>query len=303
MNYKEKFSEFIRPSFFSLVDTKHVLNWHIGVDELSRKSIEYRSNFTARKVTGTKYIAVNQYKNKDYCTSRFSLCDKSLDELFYKFCDDMVEKTRSLKDPLLGYNAIIDRFALWKKMFVQGKDSILSEERIMGLIGELVFLRDYLFKKFGIAEAIKGWSGQDLTRKDFSYDDEWYEAKAVAYNKDSVFISSLEQLDSATTGELAIVLLEKMSPSFGGTTLNQLIFDISDRIEDVETRELFWSKIELSGYVYNVAYDDYVYAIKSIKRYKVDNAFPHLTPNNVPYGVVSAKYEISFLAIKNKELE
>ena len=303
MNYKEKFSEFVRPSFFSRVDTEHVLNWHVGIDELGRKSIEYRSNFTARKVTGTKYIAVNQYKNKDYNTIRFSLCDKSLDELFYKFCDDMVEKTRCLKDPLLGYNAVIERFALWKKMFVQGKSTILSEEGIMGLIGELVFQRNYLFKRFGIAETIKGWSGQDLTRKDFSYGEEWYEVKAVAYNKDSVFISSLEQLDSTTTGELAVVLLEKMSPSFWGTTLNQLIFDIVDKIEDVEARELFWSKIELSGYTYNAAYDDFVYAVKSIKRYKVDDSYPHLTPNNVPCGVVSAKYEISFLAIKDKELE
>ena len=81
MDYKSRFSEFNRPSFFSRVDADHILDWHIGIDEKGRMSIEYRSNFTARRVQGTKYIEVNQYKNDKYCTIRFSLCDKELNDL------------------------------------------------------------------------------------------------------------------------------------------------------------------------------------------------------------------------------
>ena len=96
----------------------------------------------------------------------------------------------------------------------------------MGLIGELLFLKNILFEKYGIEKSIEGWSGQDRTRKDFSYEDKWYEAKAISFNKDTVAISSLEQLDSEISGELAIILLEKMSPSYLGVTLNQLFLDI-----------------------------------------------------------------------------
>lgn len=302
MDYKSRFSEFSRPEFFSRVDTNHILNWHIGVDEKGQKSIEYRSNFTARKVTGTKCIEVNQYKKDEYCTIRFSLCDKNLDDLFYKFCDDMVEKTRGIKDAALGYNAVIERFTLWKKLFIQSRDDILSEEKIMGLIGELLFLKNYLFEKYGCDEAIKGWSGQDRTRKDFSYGEEWYEAKAISYNKDSVSISSLEQLDANNPGELAVILLEKMSPSFNGITLNSLVWAICNEIESIEYRDLFLLKVETSGYAYNLAYDSFVYALKSIKRYAVDDDFPKMTPSLVPTGIVSAKYEISLLTIKNKEI-
>ena len=302
MNYKSRFAEFLRPSFFSRVDTGHILNWHIGIDELGRKSIEYRSNFTARRVQGTKYIEVNQYKNEKYCTIRFSLCDKILEDLFFKFCDDMVEKTRDVPDATLGYNAIIERFSLWKKLFVSSNNEILSEEKIMGLIGELLFLKNILFKKYGIEKAIEGWSGQDRTRKDFSYEDKWYEAKAISFNKDTVSISSLEQLDSEISGELAIILLEKMSPSYLGVTLNQLFLDIFEAIPNQFAKELFLSKIESSGYSYNIAYDSFVYTLKNIRRFIVDNTFPKLTPSSVPIGIVSAKYEISLLVLKDKEI-
>ena len=302
MDYKSRFSEFNRPSFFSRVDADHILDWHIGIDEIGRMSIEYRSNFTARRVQGTKYIEVNQYKNNKYCTIRFSLCDKELNDLFFKFCEDMVEKTRSLKSASLGYNAVIDRFSLWKKMFFSPRNEILSEEKIMGLIGELLLLKNFLFEKYGIEKSIDGWSGQNSTRKDFSYEDKWYEAKAISFNKDTVSISSLEQLDSNVPGELAVVMLEKMSPSYMGITLNQLIWDICETIKAQDTKELYLLKIESSGYVYNVAYDSYMFALKNIRRFSVDEQFPRLIPSNVPSGVVFAKYEISLLAIKDKEI-
>lgn len=302
IDYKSRFSEFSKPSFFSRIDTTHILDWHIGVDELGRMSIEFRSKFSARKVLGTKYIEVSQYKKTEYCTIRFSLCDKSLEDLFYKFCDDIVEKTRCVKDPSLGYNAIIDRFLLWKKLFVSAKDDILSEIEIMGLMGELIFLKDYLFPLYGYRKAIEGWSGQDHTKKDFSYDAKWYEIKSVSYGKDSVLISSLEQLDSGNFGELAVIFLERMSSLSMGETLNHLVIEMCDMIEPPEFKEKFLAKVESSGYTYNVAYEDYVYALKGIKRYAVDSSFPRLTSQNVPLGIAAVKYEISLFSIREKEI-
>ena len=302
MDYKLKFSEFTRPSFFSRVDPNHILNWHIGMDERGRNSIEYRGQFTVRRIQGTKYIEVNQYKNEKYLTIRFTLCDSSLKELFFKFCDDMVENTRSISKESLGYEAIIDRFSLWKKMFVSSKNEILSEEKIMGLIGEIIFLKNVLFKEYGAESAINGWSGQDRTRKDFSYGEKWYEAKAVSYNKNTVSISSLEQLDSDNDGELDVILLEKMSESYSGITLNDLIWETCATIDSQMGKETFLSKVEESGYAYNVAYNSFVYAMKGIKRFLVDKSFPKLTPSQVPAGIVSAKYELSILELKDKEI-
>lgn len=100
----------------------------------------------------------------------------------------------------------------------------------MGLIGELLFLKDQLSKSIGFSEALKSWSGQELTHKDFSYGDTWTEVKTIRRSSQSVRISSLEQLDSEYDGELAVYALEKMSPEYKGITLNKLI---------VEMRNLF----------------------------------------------------------------
>ena len=92
----------------------------------------------------------------------------------------------------------------------------------MGLIGELLFLRDYMIPTYGEDNALLSWSGSELTHKDFSLKDCWYEVKAISTGKGSVRISSLEQLQSSIEGELAVFQLEKMSPVYDGVTINKL---------------------------------------------------------------------------------
>lgn len=100
---EERFAAFLRPGYFSRVDNQHPLELYIGLDEKGRKAIELRARFTARKVTGTSAIDVNQYKNEKYNTIRFSLCDEEIKGLFFKFCDDLIEQSRSIGDKGQGY--------------------------------------------------------------------------------------------------------------------------------------------------------------------------------------------------------
>lgn len=95
---EECFAAFLRPGYFSRVDNQHPLELYIGLDEKGRKAIELRARFTARKVTGTSAIDVNQYKNEKYNTIRFSLCDEEIKGLFFKFCDDLIEQSRGISD-------------------------------------------------------------------------------------------------------------------------------------------------------------------------------------------------------------
>lgn len=302
MDFKTRFAQFSNPCYFSRVDANHILDLHIGINEHGQKSIEFRYPFTARKIKGTKAIEVSQYKNSNYNTLRFSLVEKVLEDLFYKFCDDIVEKTRNLTDAALGYNAIVERFALWKRMFVQSRDDLLSEEDVMGLMGEILYLRDVLFTKYGCCAAVEGWSGQDKTKKDFSYGNDWYETKAIHYNKTSVIISSLEQLESQNDGVLGVVLLEKMSQSYAGLTLNDLVWNVCSQISSAEHQDIFLQKVEKSGYSYNAAYDEYVFVKKSIRNFAVNATFPKMTPTSVPAGIISAKYELSLLSIADHEI-
>ena len=295
----EQFEGFKRPGFFSRVDATHILELHIGLDENSRKAIELRAAFTPVKVTGTSAIDVNQYRKDEYNTIRFSLKDDEMSGLFYKFCDDIIEQTRDLKDIRDGYRAVTARFFQWKKMFVLSRNTFLTEPEIMGLIGEILFLKNILSKEIGLSEALKSWSGQELTHKDFSCDNRWYEVKTINRGNPNVRISSLEQLDSEKEGELIVFSMEKMSAAYNGVTLNKLILETRQMFLSREESDDFLAKVALQGYEYNNYYDDFVFEISNVMRYAVGNEFPKLTSANVPKAISKASYDISLSEIQS----
>lgn len=301
MKLKERFDSFTTPNFYSRIDAEHILELYIGLDETGRRSIELRSAFNPRKVKGTSAIEVNQYENQKYKTIRFSLTEEEMSGLFYTFCEDLISQTRSLSNEIDGYNAIVVRFHQWKKMFVSSKKDFLNESQIMGLIGELLFLRDQLSKRIGLSEALRSWSGQELTHKDFSYGDTWTEVKTIKRSSQTIRISSLEQLDSKNDGEIAVYALEKMSAEYKGITLNNLIIEIRNLFLDSDDRDLFMSKVALQGYEYHNYYDDFTYEQIYNKNFKVSDGFPKLTPNDVPKAVVKSIYEIDLNKISEFE--
>ena len=303
IDIRQKFSEFNRPEYFSRIDSVHILELHLGLDEKGRKAIELRYPFVPRKVSGTSAIEVNQYKKEKYNTIRFSLIDEEISGLFYKFCEDLIEQTRDLKEASAGYQAIVNRFFQWKKMFVSSKNNFLTEPEIMGLIGEILFLRGNLAERIGLSNALLSWSGQELTHKDFSYENMWFEAKAISRGAQSVRISSLEQLESDNDGELVVHSLEKMSTAYNGITLNKLILETRNMFTSNEDKDNFMSKVALQGYEYNNYYDDFVYEISNFKRYIVNSDFPKLTPKSLPAAIRKAMYEISLVDIASFEIK
>lgn len=303
IDIRQKFSEFNRPEYFSRIDSVHILELHLGLDEKGRKAIELRYPFTPRKVTGTSAIEVNQYKKAKYNTIRFSLIDEEISGLFYKFCEDLIEQTKDLKEESAGYQAIVNRFFQWKKMFVSSKNNFLTEPEIMGLIGEILFLRGNLAERIGLSNALLSWSGQELTHKDFSYENMWFEAKAISRGAQSVRISSLEQLESDNDGELVVHSLEKMSTAYNGITLNKLVLETRNMFSSNEDKDNFMSKVALQGYEYNNYYDDFVYEISNFKRYNVNGHFPKLTSKSLPVAIRKAMYEISLVEIASFEIK
>ena len=298
MNISEKFKEFSQPNKFSRIDSNHILDLFIGLDEKGQKTIELRDKFLPKKVLGSSAIDVNQYKKDEYNTIRFSLTNSEISGLFYKFCEDLVEQTRSISEKSEGYQAIINRYYQWKKLFTSGKNNLLTEAEIMGLIGEILFLKGFLTDTVGLSEALSSWSGQELTHKDFSCRDTWYEVKTISSGKMDVRISSLEQLDSETPGELVVFSLEKMSEAYDGISLNDLVLNTASMFEIQSERERFLTKVAIQGYMYNNYYDSFVYEISSMNRYSVTKEFPALTRDMIPNEIVKASYTLDLSQIK-----
>lgn len=151
-------------------------------------------------------------------------------------------------------------------------------------------------------KGLNGWSGPEPTHKDFSYKEVWFEIKSINSFKNSVSISSLEQLDSELPGHLVVYNFEKMSSSFAGITLNKLVALISKTLQYETDRDIFFAKLKQVGYSYNEVYDNYVYNLIKVDSYLVDDRFPRIKADTLPSGITKVQYDVLLSMIeKNKE--
>lgn len=279
---------------WKLVDANHPICLYVGKDENGLYAMEYVGDFIVnKKIKSSSVISINHYKTQTGEKSIvFSLVDNRWMNQFITFCNDVCKQTEILqKNSSKGYEAVCNAYFVWQKMF-KGQSDILGESEIKGLIGELLYLKDFIIPEYGPTRSIEAWSGSDKTKKDFSIDNTWYEIKTIDVGKPTVKITSIEQLDSSTEGTLAVFQVEKMAPSFNGVNLNSLAESIITMFTSLQDKDVFISKLNKAGYFPNTDYEEYVYDVKDLTEYCVNNSFPRLKKNSIPVAVASASYEL-----------
>lgn len=289
---KERFQTFSKYSYYVKAEVNHILDWNIGLDSEGNKAIKLRGVFVPHSVKGTAAVKIEQFAKKEQKAIIFSLVDEEVSEQFYRFCEDMLESSRNVTSDEEGYMFVINSFIRWKKMFLSAKKDVLTEKEIMGLIGEITFLKDVLFAQYGQHQSLQSWSGQELTHKDFSIENTWYEVKGVSKGKSSVQISSIEQLESDKVGEFVVYMMEKMSPQYKGVTLNKLVEGTYKMISNQQDKADFFAKVSMQGFAYNDYYDDYVYEVGDGIRFLVEKDFPRLQRGSLDKAILKAKYEL-----------
>lgn len=279
---------------WKLVDANHPIPLYVGKDENGFYAMEYVGDFSInKKIKSSSVISINHYKIPSGDKSIvFSLIDERWKNQFITFCNDVCKQTERLqKDSSKGYEAVCNAYFVWQKMF-KGQNDILGESEIKGLIGELLYLKDHVIPIYGPTRSIEAWSGTDKTRKDFSIDNTWYEIKTIDVGNPTVKITSIEQLDSSIEGTLAVFQVEKMAPGFNGINLNSLAENIITMFTSLQDKDDLISKLNKAGYFPNTDYDEYVYDVKSLAEYCVNNSFPRLKKDSIPVAVASASYEL-----------
>ena len=277
-------SEYVR------VSEDHPLELYLGLNEKGCFTLRFNSPFSPVKILGNDLLEIKQVKLANYNSILFSFNSNENVALFYNFCEDIINKTYDYSGTD-GYTEIVNRYNQWKKMFY-GNSNVLSEQEVLGLIGELLFLKKYMIPIHGETDGLKGWSGPEPTHKDFSFDHDWFEIKSINNFKNTVSISSLEQLDSEFEGKLVIFSFEKMSPSFNGISLNVLVKELYDSFAFENNKDVFISKLKQVGYSYNEVYDNYIFNFISESRYLVTEDFPRLKKDQLPSGIAKVQYEI-----------
>lgn len=283
-------------SYYFRVSEDHPLELYIGKNEEGKPTLRYNGYFKFNKINSSRDLEIKQFEIENKNSILFSCKNYNNIDTFAYFCISIINETKKC-DNNNGYKEIIKCYNMWKKMF-SNDAKILSENEILGLIGELTFLKDEAFKKCGFEKALKGWSGPEFTHKDFSFDNEWFEIKSINNSCKTVKISSLEQLDGQIHGHLVVYRFEKMSKSFNGVKLNDLIKMIYEMIDEEYLKELFCNKLKIIGYFLNQDYDSNVYNLISCEKYTINEDFPRLKSCNLPKEISNVQYELILHMIK-----
>lgn len=299
--YKTFREEFPSRHFIRFGENRH-LSLYIGRDDDARYSLDFRGRYKPVRISSSDVIAVEQYRNEDFLTLRFSLENNDLLEYFCTFCQDLLDSVRVTNEDETAYHTLRSRYYSWRQLF-RPNNARMSETEIMGLIGELLFMRDYMIPQRGIDISLESWMGPEKTHKDFSAQQDWFEVKTISFGKESVRISSIEQLDSDIDGYLVVYELEKMSPSFDGIRINQLVNNIISLLTNVAQRETFMAKLQLFGFDFSNENDNFVFVLKNKHMYKIETeTFPRIHRKMLPDSITHVQYELLLTKIENFKL-
>jgi hypothetical protein len=286
----------------SRFDSEHPFDIFLGIDKQGRKNLSLIMKTRPENVSSSNTISVTYFRRDDgRLLLSFALEDDKLKSIFYKFCEDIIESTRLSKEKD-GFAPVIERWNTWIKFF-QKTSLPLSENEVLGLVGEVYFLQNVMVKQYGLEVALEAYIGGDKAHKDFRTLDTWYEVKSIHNGVRSVRVSSIEQLDSSSPGKLAIITFDQGTPSTNGNiTLNGIITAFRETL-DLKTRLLFDEKMRKSSYIADDRYDEYNFVLVQLNQYLVENGFPRLTKDDLPAGVTKASYEIDISAIQPFRIE
>ncbi|MFC1621242.1 PD-(D/E)XK motif protein [Candidatus Omnitrophota bacterium] len=213
-------------------------------------------------------------------------------EIFYILCNDVVEATRkSIAGNSL--DIILRRVLRWHELLKKDLKHFLSEEKIKGLIGELIFLKKYLIPVFGAEQAVNFWKGPAGSPQDFNVNETAIEVKSQSgISPPRVKISSINQLSPQLPEMyLYVVTLGKaQSDRDDVITLPGLIEDI---VSQAGYMEKFIDLLHMNDYVKSDYYSEFSYILTKEVMFRVEMGFPRLTPDALHRGITKVIYDIS----------
>lgn len=181
-------------------------------------------------------------------------------------------------------------------LFFKKHSCVLTRSSATGLIGELLFLKNYVVPKVGWACSLNCWKGPTGAPQDFAVDDTVVEIKTTGLaDTNKVTISNAEQLTPLNAkGFLFVLSLSSgVSQKEGTITLCSLVKEIEAEMNKATgDTSLLLVYLNQQGYTPDAEEAHRPYQIISETFYALRDNFPRITPEMLPVGISSIKYAI-----------
>lgn len=216
--------------------------------------------------------------------------------IFRVLCGDLLEVTRPLATDEAGraMRMLLGRLGHWQQVLARRRVGRLSRQEEIGLLGELLLLRDVLARRIGVSAAISAWRGPYGDEQDFAVAGATVEVKTQGASSDARFmVSSEDQLD-ATTGPI-FVCRQCLTTAFDGA---------GDSLDDAAaglvaaTAHLTAAHARLrggldaAGWTEGVGYDGR-WSLAERSWYQVVDGFPRIVRSDLRPGVSRVRYQVA----------
>ena len=287
------------PRHLALYWGKDVSGHCIFVLELEGNHAEiYRKNTVSVHGIKTDLRSINDTGNQGLIVT----LEKHIDQdLFFSLCETLVSALTDIADPAVGLSVALSQIKRWKAFMAGRKAKVLTAEEVRGLFSELLFLQNMLSQGFSENDALESWQGPETSHQDFIYSNTAVEIKSLSgRERSTVRISSEDQLEGVNDNLfLRIYRLVDMPESDKSRSLNAMVREMEDQIQDADALEKFSEKLAKAGYVELREYDSPKFVVAEENTYRVTEEFPRLIRSEVPEGVVRVGYEIELEAIRS----
>lgn len=240
----------------------------------------------------TLNIGKPHVKHDGYSTCVLQASNSDQNDVFAIVVKDILDSLRKEKEANSYIKAMKRRIEKWRDFFKTSITEKLSEKVVIGLIGELSFIKE--LKMAGVDDASDFWNGPIKAAQDFQGEKVAIEVKTVSANKlENVHISSETQLDSEDREALFLIAYRVERNDATGIKLPDLIQQVSGMLNE-QQRTRFWAKLICLGYI-NENKNLYTkgYSLKENNTFLVKDGFPRILRADLPQGVMDVKYMLA----------
>ena len=286
------------PRYLTLYWGKDVSGHCIFVLELEGDHAEiYRKNSVSVHGIKTDLKHINTTGNQGLVVT----LEKHVDQdLFLSLCETLVLSLEDVADPVVGLSVTLSQIKRWKAFMAGRKAKVLTAEEVRGLFSELLFLQNMLSQGFSENDALESWQGPETSHQDFIYANNAVEIKSLSgKERNTVRISSEDQLEGVNDNLfLRIYRLVDMPESDKSRSLNAMVREMENQIQDSDALEKLSVKLAKAGYVELREYDTPEFIVAEENTYRVSDEFPRLIRSEIPEGIVRVGYEIQLEAVR-----
>ena len=127
---------------FLQIDTDHPLEWHIGYQSISQRTLLLVCDAEITAIESSKSMIVSRRRREldNRWTLSFELLRNEQQGVFAILCCDVIEYSRWAVTETEALKLVISRYKQWSKLLETQHSGLMDEHSRKGLLGELLFL-------------------------------------------------------------------------------------------------------------------------------------------------------------------